>query len=553
MNPTMLLAQGNPVFADTELNVWIAVGVILAVMFFFAMFLSLVRCYRRCPSNKILVVWGKGTRDKAAQTIHGGAKFVVPIIQDYAYLSLDPIQIEIPLKGALSAENIRVNVPSVFTVAIGSKAEVMQQAAIRLLGLRHDEISRQASDIIFGQLRQVIASMHIEEINKDRDKFLASVQQSLEPELQKIGLELINVNITDITDDSGYIEAIGRKAASTAIQQATIDVAEQEKRGAIGVARANQEQAIEVANAERTREIGTKSAERERVVKVAELQREEKVGVETAQFEQQARIKQAERDMRVQLAQADATAIAGENEQKALVASSNAELAYKQAEAFQRGETKRREAEAAVSEAQYRAQAKAALAEAEKIEAEKRAALEAPAKAEKAKTIVQAEADAERRRIEAEGDAKAIFARLEAEARGNYEILSKKAEGLGEIVSACGGSREAFQLLMLEHLDALSKTAAQAISNIKFDKVIVWENGGNGKGSTAGFLQNMAHTLPPVMQIMEQIGGVKMPEFFGKMTEEEKAAPKASDGAATTTLADAGTTSESQRQSKPRV
>jgi flotillin len=233
--------------------------------------------------------------------------------------------------------------------------------------------------------------------------------------------------------------------------------------------------------------------------------------------------------MRVQLAEADALAIAGENNSKAKVAASKAELAVKEAEAFQIGETRKREASAAVEEAQYRAQAKAALAEAEKVEAETRARLEAVAKAERAKVLVDADAAAERRRIEAEGEAKAIFAKLEAEAKGNYETLARKAEGLREIVSACGGAQSAFQLLMLEHMDKLSETAAQAISNIKFDKVIVWENGnggsngeGNGVGSTAKFLQNMARTLPPMLQIMQDIGGVQMPEYFGKMVGQEE-------------------------------
>lgn len=503
-------------------SIWAVLAGLVAICVFLT-FMTLATRYKRCPSNKVLVVWGTGTGKKSATTIHGGATLVWPLVQDYAYLQLDPIQIEIPLKGALSAENIRVNVPSVFTVAIGTEPDVMQNAAIRLLGLRQAQISEQAREIIFGQLRQVIASMRIEEINRDRDKFLTNVQHSLEPELQKIGLVLINVNITDITDDSGYIAAIGQKAAKAAINQANIDVAEQEKRGAIGVARADQEKAIEVADAVKLKDIGTKTAERDKTIQVANLDREQKVGIEQARFQQEVSIKQAERDMRVQLADADATAISGENTSKAKVAVSNAELAVRQTESYQISESKKREANAAINEIQFRAEAKAALAQAEKVEAERRAALEAPAKAEKAKMVVDAEAGAERRRIEAEGDAKAIFARLEAEARGQYEILSKKAEGLGEIISACGGSQEAFQMMMLEHMDKLSQTAATAISNIKFDKVIVWENGGaNGNGATANFLQNLTKTLPPMMQIMQDIGGVKMPEYFAKMVDPEK-------------------------------
>src|SRR5262249_58900034 len=100
----------------------------------------------------------------------------------------------------------------------------------------------------------------------------------------------------------------------------------------------------------------------------------------------------------------------------------------------------------------------------------------------KARIIVEAEAEAEKRRIEAEGAAKATFAKLEAEAKGQYEILAKKGEGLQRIIEACGGSQQAFQLLMLEHLDALAQASAKAVSNIKFDKVVVWEHGGNGSG-----------------------------------------------------------------------
>src|SRR5207247_10472677 len=172
-------------------------------------------------------------------------------------------------KGALSMENIRVNVPSVFTVAVGTDTQTMQQAAIRLLGLGTEEIRQQASEIILGQLRQVIASMGIEDINRDREKSLNHIQASLEPELQKIGLVLINVNITDITDESGYIEAIGRKAASQAVQQALIDVSLQEKHGQIGVAEAEREKAIQVANATKVREIGTREALREQAVRIA--------------------------------------------------------------------------------------------------------------------------------------------------------------------------------------------------------------------------------------------------------------------------------------------
>jgi flotillin len=542
--------------AEVPLDIpWPLVLAVAAGVVLFSFVLLLARRYKRCPSNRVLVIFGKTGGGNAARCVHGGAAFVVPLIQDYAYLNLEPIQIEVPLKGALSAENIRVNVPSVFTVAIGTDLATMQNAAIRLLGLNTEDIKQQAADIIFGQLRQVIASMRIEDINRDRDKFLENIQSSLEPELKKIGLVLINVNITDITDESGYIEAIGRKAAAIAIQQAKIDVAEQEKKGQIGIAEAEREKAVNVASATKVREIGTREALREQAVRIAQLEKEKSVGEQTALFEQEALIKEAQRlqaikiaeldrdqrfgeqkalfekesliaeadrEKRVRLADANAKATSGEATAQAVIAAAQAELSVRKAEAYQLAETRKREAEAAVLEAQNRAMAKAALAEAEKIEAEQRAALEAPAKAEKARVIVEAEAEARKRVLEAEAQAAAIYAKLEAEARGQYKVLEAKGEGLRKIIEACGSSQAAFQMLMLERMEGLAQASAQAISNIKFDKIVVWEGAGNQGSSAANFLHSMAKTMPPMMQVMRDIGGIDVPEFLAKIESQPK-------------------------------
>ena len=241
-----------------------------------------------------------------------------------------------------------------------------------------------------------------------------------------------------------------------------------------------------------------------------------------ALFTQEAQIRDAEQEMRISVADANAKAVAGENDAKAHIAKVNADLKVKEADAFQLGETRKREADAAVREAQYHAEAKAAEALASKVEQEKRAELEAVARAEKAKQIVDAEAAAEQVRIDAEAEAQAIYLKLEAQARGEYEILAKKGEGLKEIVEGCGGSQAAFQLLMLEQLEHLSETAAKAISNIKFDKVVVWDGGGNGDGKngTAGFLRNLAGSLPPMMNMMKDIGGVELPDYIGKIVED---------------------------------
>jgi flotillin len=527
----------------------VVVGILIGMLLFLA------TRYRRCPANKVLVISGKVGAGNSAKCISGGAALIWPVFQESAFLSLEPIQIDIPLKDALSFENIRVSVPSVFTVAIGNDSVVRQNAATRLLGLDQNQIRRNAQDIIFGQLRQVIASMRIEEINRDRDSFLHNIQQSLEPELKKIGLVLLNVNITDINDESGYIEAIGRKAAAEAVQKARGDVAEQEKLGEVRVAEAERDRYVQVASATKEREIGVRDAEREQAVRIAEIEknknvgeaqaafereaqikeaerlqavrmaeldRDQKIGEQAAAFERESRIKESEQQMRVAVASANATAVDGEAQAQARIVHTQAQLKVKEAEAYQVAETRKREAEAAVQEAQNRAMARAAIADAERVEAERRAAVEAPAKAEKARTIVEAEAEAEKRRIEALAEAAAIYAKLEAEARGNYEILARKGEGLREIVQAAGGAREAFQLLMLEHMEHLADSAAKAISNIKFDKVVVWDGSG---AATGNFLQGMAKTLPPMMQVMKDIGGVELPSLFGTQVPDGTGSP----------------------------
>jgi flotillin len=541
---------------------WPLIGSALAVVLLVGMLLLFVSRYKRCPANKLLVISGRVSGGTAAKCISGGGAFVWPVVQEWDYLTLEPIQIDIPLKDALSFENIRVSVPSVFTVAVGTEPEVRQNAAIRLLSLDQNQVKRQAQDMIFGQLRQVIASMRIEEINRDRDAFLHNIQTSLEPELKKIGLVLLNVNITDINDESGYIEAIGRKAASMAVQQARGDVAEQEKLGEVRVAEAERERYVQVANATKLRDIGMQEAEREKLVRlaelakeqavgeqmaalererqvkeaqreqavrVAELDKEQKIGEQTAAFEREAQVKTAEQRKRVVIADAEAKAIAGEAQSQAQIVATRAQLQVREAEAYQIAETKKREADASVQEAANRAMARAALAEAERVEAERRAELEAPAKAEKARTIVEAEAAAERRRLEAEAEAAAIYVKLEAQARGEYEILAKKGEALKQVVEACGGAQQAYQLLMLEHLDTLAETAATAISNVKFDKVVVWD-GGSPNGGAAGFLQNMSRTLPPMMSVLRDIAGVELPSYLGTLATE--AAAEAANGAA---------------------
>ena len=445
------------------------VGIVVLVV----LFAAVINRYRRCPSDKILVIYGGSGSKKSAKCVHGGGAFVWPIIEDYAYLSLTPISIDANLTNALSRQNIRVDVPCRFTVGISTDEECMTAAAERLLGLSAQQIQELARDILFGQLRLVIATMSIEELNSDRDKFLEAISSNVEVELKKIGLRLINVNVTDINDESGYIEALGQEAAAKAINEAKVRVAEQEKIGEIGKADAN-------------------------------------------------------RETRIRTAEANAQAVKGENEAKVEIANSDAERREREAEAQRKAVAAEKVAQAKALEEAYSAEQKAEEARAERERATQSANVLVSQEIEKQRKIIEAEAEAEKVRVNARGEADAQFAKMEAEARGLFEILNKQAQGYDKMIQAAGGdATKAYTLLLLEKLPDLVKTQVEAVKGINIDKVTVWDSGAStdGKGSTANFVSGLMKAVPPLQDLFDQ-AGMALPTYLGKKAEEQKEAEK---------------------------
>ena len=456
-----------PIIAAASLPPSVIFWIVVICVVAFSTFLVLLSRYRKCPSDKIMVIYGKvgnnadGT-NRSARCIHGGASFIWPVIQAYEYLDLTPISISVDLTNALSRQNIRIDVPSRFTVGISTEQGVMQNAAERLLGLRLPEIQELAKDIIFGQLRLIIATMDIEEINTDRDKFLEAVSRNVETELKKIGLRLINVNVTDINDESGYIEALGKEAAAKAINDAKKSVAEKDRDGAIGEANAH-------------------------------------------------------RDQRIQVAAADSTAIQGENESKAAIAASNAIRREKEAEALRRAMAAEKSQAAKALEESYAAEQKAESVRAEREKATLEADILVKTEISKRQIELQAEAEAERIRRQARGEADGQYMKMEAQARGTQEILTRQAAGLGQVVSAAGGdANDALRLLIADKMEELMKIQVEAIKNIKIDKVTVWDSaGGDGKApATANFLAGMLKSIPPLNE-MFKMAGMELPSYLG--------------------------------------
>ena len=500
----------NPIFAAASPGGFaLLIAALLVILFILV--ITFISRYKKCPPDQIMVVYGKTGKQRASRCIHGGAAFIWPVIQDYGFVSLRPMQLDVNLQNALCRQNIRINVPSVFTVGISTDESLMGNAANRLLGLRQESIADLAKDIILGQLRLVIASMTIEQINADRETFLRIVEENVADELNKIGLHLLNVNITDITDESGYIDAIGKRAAAEAINKARVDVAEEERKGGIGEAEARKVQRIAVSEAEAQAQTGEANADRER-----------RVAVKQAEAAAQAGEAEADKERRIAVKQAEATAIEGENISAINIAKSNAVRAEQEAAAYQAAEAAKRVAEAMIRKADFEAEQQAQAARAKMEEEKQRAETIVAAKIDKEQRIIDAEAEAAKVETEARGQAAAIFAKYEAEAKGNFEVLKAKGDGYRMIIESCGKDADAAaKMLLVEKLEEIVKLQTEAISNIKIDKVTVWDspNGrADGKSSTAGFLSGMMQSLPPIHDVAA-MAGIDLPKYLGEMKD----------------------------------
>jgi flotillin len=483
---------------------------VVGVIVFFVTIFILISRYKRCPSDKILVIYGR-TGGSSAKCIQGGGAFIWPVIQDYAFLDLKPISIEANLTNALSKQNIRVDVPCRFTIAITTDSDNMNTAAERLLGLTTEQIQELSKDILFGQLRLVIATMSIEEINSDRDKFLDNISVNVDSELKKIGLKLINVNVTDITDESGYIEALGKEAAAKAINEAIISVAEQEKIGSTGKAVADRDKDVRIAETTRDRDIEIAITQKDREISIAEAMKDEAIGKA-----------EASRDTRVKTSEANAIAVRGENEAKIEIANSEAKRREKEADAFRIAIAAEKVQQAKALEEAFVAEKLAEIARSDKERSTQLANIIVPAEIAKQRAILEAEAIAESNRKTAQGEADAIFAKMDAEAKGLFEILTKQAQGYSDVVKAAGGNPDkAFQLLLIEKLPELVRTQVEAVKNIKIDKITVWDSaGGNGdNSSTANFVSGMMKTVPPLNDLFK-MAGLELPKYL-KGDEQE--------------------------------
>lgn len=558
----------------------LAVVVILTVI-------GILSRYRKCKPDEVLVVYGKtGGEKKSAKLYHGGAAFVLPIIQSYDILSMKPMQIDCRLTGALSSQNIRVDVPTTITVAISTDPDIMQNAAERLLGMHDEEKENLITDIVYGQMRLIIADMTIEELNADRDKFLDKARKNIDNELNKLGLYLLNINISDIRDAADYIINLGKEAESKALNEARANIEEQEKIGAIKIANQQKERETAVANTKKEQEVNIATTEKERATIVANTEKEKEVTLAVTEKEKQIGVAEADRDRaaaiaktlsekessiakaqaelevnkaeadkfeevgknkaeaekrytmaiqdseaQIKKAEAEKNAAVGYNNAQKEVAVSESELNIVKAQSEKKAGEERVKAEAAIKTAKEIADKEVEEAKARKIEAALKAEKIVPAETYKKESILQADAEAEKIRRQADAEAAAYMAKARAEAEAIKLKLEAGAEGKKKSLMA---EAEGFQAMV----KAAESNPAIAIQykmvdqwkEIAGEQVKAFEhiNLGNvtvfdgGNGSTGNFLNNMIKTVAPALGVIDQL---PLAETFKKIkgsTDDEK-------------------------------
>ena len=545
------------------------VSAILAVVIILTIIGVLSR-YRRCKPNQVLVVYGKtGGEKKSAKLYHGGAAFVLPIIQSCDVLSMEPMQIDCKLTGALSSQNIRVDVPTTITVAISTNPEIMQNAAERLLGMDTESTENLITDIVYGQMRLIIAEMTIEKLNSDRDEFLDKARKNIDNELNKLGLYLLNINISDIRDEAGYIMNLGKEAESRALNEAQANIEEQEKLGAIKIAVQQKEKETAVANTKKEQEIQIACTEKEKETIVAETKKEKEIALALTDKEKQIGVAQADRDRaaviaktltdkesaivrskaelevnkaeaermeevgknkaeadkeaaiaiqdseaQIKKAEAEKNASIGYNNAQKEVAVSVSELQIIKAQSEKKAGEEKVKSEAAVKTAKELADKEVEEAKAKKVQAALKAEKIVPAETQKEEAILQADAEAEKIKRRAEAEAAAHLAKAEAEAKAIQMKLEAEAEGKKKsLMAEADGFKAMVEAAESNPQIAIQYKMVNQWKEIAGEQVKAFEhiNLGNitvfdgGQNSTGNFLNNVVKTIAPALGVIDQL------------------------------------------------
>lgn len=368
-------------------------GFIIAGVIAILLIIFIAMSYIKCPPDMVYLI--SGLR-KEARVITGKATIRIPFLERVDKIPLKLIQIDVRANKVPTNDFINVDVDAVANVRISTKPELIRIAAKHFLNQGTAEIASNVQQILEGNMREIIGQMQLVDLVNNKQLFSQKIQENAIDDIEKIGLEIVNLNVQNCTDDNDAIVNLGVDNLVKIQKDARI-------------ARANAEKEIKVAEANADEE-GNK-ARVDADAKIAEQNKE--LALKKSEYKKEQDMKKAIADAAYEIQKADQMKTVNENQVNAKIAKAERMADLKEREVT----IKEKELDALVRK----------QADAEKYAAETKA------KAERQVAIEQAEADKEKARLGAEAaklEAEGIRAKLQAEADGKRAILEAEAAGI---------------------------------------------------------------------------------------------------------------------------
>jgi flotillin len=515
----------------------IPIIVLVVALALITAFWLLSRNYIKVPPNEAAVISGRSRKLPDGTTVgyrvvRGGATLIFPFLEKVDYLSLNVITVPLATSRAYTGQGVPVSVKAVANVKIKGDDESLRAAAERFLGMKPDEFHRLVFQTLEGHLRAILGTLTVEEINNDRQSFAQKLTTEAAGDLEKMGIGVDALTIQEISDDEGYLDALGKRRTAEVQRDADIGEAEAKRDSKIKSSLAMQEGEKVKLESEALIAASTRETEVKRAQYMAEIQREKATSEQAGPLaDAKARQEVVAEEVRIerirtqeQIAVQEQEVMRREKELEATV--------VKKAEADRRASVLRAqgEQEAAILAAEGRKQAMIAAAEAEseKLQREgqgRAAAVEAEGRAEAARIKALGLAQAETIQAQGLAEAKAIEARGIAEATA----IEKKADAWREFNDA------ARLQTLLEKLPGIIEATAPALRAIaeplgNIDKVVMIDHGngdGNGHGSASG-INRFAQTGPTVIfGLLQQLQslGLNVPDVLSQLGLNTKGEP----------------------------
>lgn len=506
----------------------IPVVVLLIVIAALIAIMLISRNYIKVSPNQAAVISGRSRKLSDGTTVgyrlvRGGATLVFPFLEKVEYLDLNVITVPLATSRAYTVQGVPVSVKAVANVKIKGDDTSLRSAAERFLGMPQEQFHRLVFQTLEGHLRAILGTLTVEEINNDRQSFAQKLTTEAAGDLEKMGIGLDALTIQEISDDEGYLDALGKRRTAEVKRDAEIGQAEANRDSKIKASLALQE-------GEKVRlETEAQIAQSQRETEIQKAQVQAEIEAERAKANQAGPLADAKAQQQVTAEEVRVEKVRTQEqisvqEQEVLRKEKELEATVvKQAEAERRAAVLRAQGmqEAQILEAEGRKQAQIATAEAEakKLEREgqgRASAIEAEGKAEAEKIRAVGLAEAERLQAKGLAEAKAIEAQGLAEAKA----IMEKAAAWREFNDA------ARLQTILEKLPSIIESSAPVFSAVSqplgnIDKVVMIDQGGNGNGdgSTSG-INRFAQTGPTVIfSLLQQLQalGLNWPEILAQL------------------------------------